>query len=163
MTNKVNDSALEEGEFPPDTPSRAVLLVDELPLRREAYTSLLSRWAEERHLTLRPEGFDTYKAQTRDAALLILNGGSTSIAELRLRSELVDINLRDTPLVIISDRDEVEQVTEAIALGARGFLPSTLSPDLALKTLTFILGGGDFFPPSALKSFDPRRRRELLD
>ena len=39
----------------------------------------------------------------------------------------------------------------AVDCGALGYLPSTIDPDLALRTLTFILGGGSYFPPSAIQ------------
>src|SRR5690606_33692978 len=122
----------------------------EQPLRRAAYLSVFGEWARERDLVLQPEDPDTYKVSTQETALLILSGGYTSIETLRLRANLKEIDMQNTPLVVISDRDEMQQVTEAIALGARGYLPTTLPLELALKTLTFILRGGDFFPPSAL-------------
>ncbi len=146
----MNELLDETDRSPPRSPARTVLIVDEQPLRRAAYLSVFGEWARERDLVLQPESPGTYKVSMEETALLILSGGYTSIATLRLRANLKDVDMQITPLVVISDRDEMQQVTEAIALGARGYLPTTLSLELTLKTLTFILRGGDFFPPSAL-------------
>lgn len=142
---------LEGGEARILESAATVLLVDDQPLRRASYASAFEPWAAEHGLAMRAEGLATY-ALSDHTALLIVSGGSTSIAELKVRASLRNIDTHRVPLVIISDRDETQQVTEAIALGARGFLPTNLSLELTLKTLTFILRGGDFFPPSALSS-----------
>src|SRR5690606_33207610 len=94
-----------------EPPARKVLLIDDQPLRRAAYVSLLGEWSKESDLDLRPEGFDTYEAEAPGAALLILSCGSMSIAELRLHVDLEHLDLRGSPLVVISDREEAPQVT----------------------------------------------------
>jgi DNA-binding NarL/FixJ family response regulator len=150
-----------------DAQARTVLLVDEQPLRREAYRGMLADWSRERNLILRPEDFGTLRASAKDAALIILSVGSMTIGELQLQASLKDADMKRTPLVVISDRHEAKQIMEAMGLGIRGYLPTTLSLELALRTLTFILNGGDFFPPSALTpetaAANPKRRWDLLD
>ena len=153
----MNELLDETGSNPTTSSARTVLVIDEQPLRRAAYLSVLGEWARECGLLLQAGSPDTYKVSAQETALFILSGGYTSIATLRLRANLNEIDMHATPLVVISDRDEMQQVTEAIALGARGYLPTTLSLELTLKTLTFILRGGDFFPPSALGGIDANR------
>lgn len=163
MTDQKTNGESLSGSIRPDTPPRAVLLVDELPLRRQAYASFLSRWASECNLSFLAEGYDSYKIHVGDTDVLILNGGSTPIVQLRLRSDLASIDLHDKLLVIISDTEEADQVMDAILMGARGFLPAGMSPELTMKALDFILGGGDFFPPSALKLIDSVQRGDVPD
>ena len=54
------------------------------------------------------------------------------------------------PLVIISDRDDANDIAAAFTAGAQGFINSGMSSALAFQTLSFILKGGSYFPPSAM-------------
>jgi DNA-binding NarL/FixJ family response regulator len=56
----------------------------------------------------------------------------------------------EAALVVISDREEPEEVCAAFREGASGFMPTSTEPSVAFQALTFIKGGGSFFPPSAL-------------
>jgi len=54
------------------------------------------------------------------------------------------------PVAMVSDHEDRGEVMAAFRAGVRGFVPSTLEPELALQALTFVLGGGTFFPPQVL-------------
>lgn len=69
----------------------------------------------------------------------------------------------DLPLVLLSDREEMEEVVEAIRRGARGFLPASLDLDEAVEALRFVGAGGTFVPARALIQFAEGRQAEPED
>jgi DNA-binding NarL/FixJ family response regulator len=56
------------------------------------------------------------------------------------------------PIVVVSDRDDGAAVFEALRLGARAYVPSSLDPDILLETLRFVHKGGTFIPLDVLIS-----------
>jgi DNA-binding NarL/FixJ family response regulator len=54
------------------------------------------------------------------------------------------------PLVLVSDREDAREVIAALEAGVSGFIPTSIALPVAMQALTFILGGGSFFPPAAL-------------
>jgi DNA-binding NarL/FixJ family response regulator len=135
-----------------DENSRKVLIFDEKPLRREAYMSLLSAWAAEQDLTIVGHSTADLSAIDARAALAIICVGSHSVNELRLRPELSLEKSPTPPLVVISDLDDPAEIASALQLGAQGFVPTTVLPELAVNTMTFVMSGGEFFPVSVLQS-----------
>ena len=59
-------------------------------------------------------------------------------------------------LVIISDRDDTQDVAAALSTKAQGFIYSGIAPALAYRALSFILNGGSYFPPSAVQELPTR-------
>jgi DNA-binding NarL/FixJ family response regulator len=53
---------------------------------------------------------------------------------------------------VISDLDFEAEARHAFDAGARGFLPTTMEPDVLLAALSFILRGGSYFPPQHTES-----------
>jgi DNA-binding NarL/FixJ family response regulator len=84
--------------------------------------------------------------------MIIFNVGGQPLDGPEPRSWIADAqrHMPDGPLVILSDREDRNDIIAAIRLGVRGFIPSSTSPVVALQALTFILNGGQFFPPTAL-------------
>ncbi len=133
------------------TDNLVMVIVDEKPLRREAYAALFSGWASDHNLDVVCHAFGTKTSPAREIAMIVISAGNMSVTELRLRGELTHVLAGGPAAVVISDRDDPAEIAAAMILGIRGFLPTVLTAELARKTLTFILSGGDFFPSSALQ------------
>jgi DNA-binding NarL/FixJ family response regulator len=58
--------------------------------------------------------------------------------------------LPQVPVVLFSDVEDAEEVVAAFRAGINSFIPASIEPELVPQTLTFIMGGGSYFPPSAL-------------
>jgi DNA-binding NarL/FixJ family response regulator len=54
------------------------------------------------------------------------------------------------PVVVISDREDWSAVLDALALGVRAYVPSSLDPEIFLETLRFVQRGGTFIPHDVL-------------
>lgn len=133
-----------------------MLLVDALCLRRAGITGLLRGWAESHHVALHqcnPDELE-HDDEARRYALCVLALGSLSVTDRKSSDWIARLTARfpDTPLVVVSDRTEPEEAVGALKLGAQGFVPTTTAPQVAMNALSFIMGGGTFFPPGALIS-----------
>lgn len=62
------------------------------------------------------------------------------------------------PIVVVSDREDSAAVFEALLLGARAYVPSSLDPEILLETLRFVHKGGTFIPLDVLINLIGQRR-----
>lgn len=144
-----------------------VLVIDTHVLRRASLVGLLEPWAIGNHVVLLPLSPEALRANgqtTARAALGVLSLGGTLIAEAFASGWLADTMqaLSRVPTAILSDHEQVEEVVAALRAGARGFIPTTMEPAIALQALTFIMGGGSFFPPGALLRRDEMRNHRNI-
>jgi DNA-binding NarL/FixJ family response regulator len=136
----------EEGLIP-------VLLVDSRPLTRE----WLAKWLEEVlgvfHVTAVAGPDDVgHEDRCRDAELTILNVGTAAAADPEIADEIGRLRRRlpDVPIVLFAESDEIAQVAAAIRQGVRGYITSTLSPEVAIAVLRLVQSGGTFVPASVV-------------
>ncbi len=134
---------------------KSCLVVDSLQLRRAGLADLLAGWGKAIGVSVRAlAASDLSGAMPRSerVALTVLNLGGESIADLGPSTAIATLKeqLPDTPLVIISDLAQADESVRAFRIGARGHIPTTTPPEIALQALSFILAGGSFFPPTAL-------------
>jgi DNA-binding NarL/FixJ family response regulator len=139
----------------------SVAILDTKELRRASITSLFEPWARAENLRLTsftPEqAHEALQADT-DVRMLIFNIGGESIAERENLQQLKVLRalVSKVPLVIISDRDDANEITAAFTAGAQAFINSGMRSALAFQTLSFILNGGSYFPPSAMHQLPTR-------
>ena len=90
--------------------------------------------------------------RTANCAIVILSIGSASVKDPPQQTLIKYARklMPQTPLVVLSDREEPNEVCAAFEAGAAGFMPTSLDPSVALQALSLIRCGGSFFPPSAL-------------
>lgn len=141
-----------------------VLLLDAQALRRAGLASILRDWAALRNIEVvsaAPDDLaDVARRQTR-TALAVLNIGGLTLTEEHAGNwlALVVRTLPDTPVAIVSDVSDPEEVVAAFAAGARGYVPTTTEPEVALQAFSFLMRGGSYFPPQALLDGRARLRR----
>jgi DNA-binding NarL/FixJ family response regulator len=69
---------------------------------------------------------------------------------------LVRLRLPDAPVIVLSDRDDVDDVSTALTSGVRGYIPTSVESEVAFAALRLINAGGTFFPADALRSATPK-------
>jgi DNA-binding NarL/FixJ family response regulator len=84
-------------------------------------------------------------------ALICVSGLTKEAEEQQL--ELLLSSLGDAaPVVVLGDRETPEYIAEVVVKGARGYIPTSLSLDLAVKALSLVRVGGAFIPASCLRA-----------
>ncbi len=131
-----------------------VALIDESPLRRASTLILLRIHIR---LAARPfagaaEFLSHVPKEAESPCCIIKCVGGRSVKEPPIPEHLQRLHeyLPSTPVVVLSDRDESEEVIAAFREGARGFVPTSLEPRLVIKAIRMVLAGGTFVPAGAL-------------
>lgn len=93
------------------------------------------------------------------ADLILLDLGLPGANGLSLLREVRD-GYPDIPLVVVSANDDSEVITDAIDMGAMGFIPKSSTPAVMLSALRLVLSGGIYLPPAALA---PKARAPSAD
>jgi DNA-binding NarL/FixJ family response regulator len=60
------------------------------------------------------------------------------------------------PVVVLSDREDYDEVAVAFRRGVRGFIPASLELGVAMEALKLVQAGGTYFPVGPL--IGPRRK-----
>jgi DNA-binding NarL/FixJ family response regulator len=66
--------------------------------------------------------------------------------------ELLRVRLPGASTVVLSDREEVDEVNRALTLGVRGYIPTSVECGVMVAALRLISAGGTFVPANALRS-----------
>ena len=136
-------------------PLATVWILDDLHFRRASFVSLLRPWAEQASVTLKPleslDGFEPPLAGEvgkNDIHACILSVGSASLddAAIWVAIETLVTAMLGHPVIIISEGVTKLQINEAIRHGVRGLIPMSMTPDVAIAALDFVLLGGSYFP-----------------
>ena len=133
-----------------------VAIIDSKGLRRASMASFLEPWANSNDLRLTPFNLD----QAREALhaetnlrMVILNVGGESIAVPENLQQLKALRELATgvPFTVISEREDAQEVAAALGCETNGFIHIGTDAGLAREALSFILHGGFYFPPSAVR------------
>jgi DNA-binding NarL/FixJ family response regulator len=60
--------------------------------------------------------------------------------------ELVRLRLPEARVVVLSDRDDVENINEALTCGVWGYIPTSVEPEVVFAALRLIKAGGTYVP-----------------
>ena len=134
----------------------SIAIIDARELRRASISSLLEPWAKVERLLLKsfsPDHVREALHSETDVRLLIFSVGGDSIAERANLQQLKVLRAlaSNVPLVIISDREDASEIAAAFTAEARGFINSGIPSALAYRALSFVMNGGSYFPPSAMR------------
>ena len=146
----------------PSAGKPVVVIVDSKSLRRASITSFLEPWANSEDLRLIPftldRARDVLHSET-NLKMVIVSVGGESIAEPKNLQQLKMLRAlaAGVPFVIVSDRENTQEIAAAFSADTKGFIHSGIEADLACEALSFILHVGSYFPPSAVRQFQTRQ------
>jgi DNA-binding NarL/FixJ family response regulator len=130
----------------------AILVIDALELRRAGVVSLLKSWADSSGTTIVAIAPPATLSDLPPFKMIVLVIGALRVGDREPQawiSSLLSAHA-DVPLVLVSDREEAKEVLAAFAAGVSAFIPTSITPTLAMQAFTFVMSGGTFFPPAAL-------------
>lgn len=88
---------------------------------------------------------------------VIFNTGSYAKTEVLDRIAEVTTTMAPSSIVVLSDDQDINTVLDVIALGVKGYIPSSVSIDICIQAISLAIAGGRFIPASSLLGM-----RELL-
>jgi DNA-binding NarL/FixJ family response regulator len=136
-----------------------ILLADDHPLFAEALQTLIERAIPASSLTVVGDLDGTQRALAApprfDLAILDLHmPGSDGLAGI----ESILRSFPETPLMVISGSATPQEVARAIELGAKGFLPKTLTAGILTAALQLVAAGGTYVPADYFMPASPGGR-----
>lgn len=146
-----------------------VALVDRRMLERECLTRALNV----HRIGMRVVPFEDLTAlQAAQADLgvpraVLFNGGGSTADGGRLETEIEELVSAVAPaaVVVLSENQDLSSVLRIIALGVRGFIPSSVGIEVCIEAIALAIAGGKFIPASSVmnmrKVFDTAVNTEV--
>jgi DNA-binding NarL/FixJ family response regulator len=144
-------------EVGPGRSSQRVALIDPKPLTRRSIADLLARAFPESAMVAASTCEELLEIDERRigrpnlVVVYIRNLGLTS-TWVQSALELLRVRLPEASAVVLSDRDDVDDVNRALTHGVRGYIPTSVECGVAVAALRLISAGGTFVPAHALRS-----------
>lgn len=132
-----------------------ILLVDKSPLRRASFPLFFGSQTKEKgcafEISQAVSSLDQLETPA-EAHLVLLSIGATPASAPEVSDEITELGRRvqETPIVVLSDREDAADVISAVRAGAQGFMTMRMDPLVMFRALSLISCGGTFFPPTAL-------------
>lgn len=57
------------------------------------------------------------------------------------------------PVVVLADKEDISQIVKALQLGAKGYIPTSVSVNVCVEALRLAMAGGTFVPASSVLAF----------
>jgi DNA-binding NarL/FixJ family response regulator len=102
-----------------------------------------------------------YEGECGQPALIVFNVGASRVISEQTAAAISYLK-RQAPnsrLILLSDREDAEEVGAALRLGVQGFIPVTLDPEVAIEALRLVRAGGIFVPVAAMVEAMAERAR----
>lgn len=132
-----------------DGSGTTILLLDRHALTRTCIASLLLRADRRISVHTFPGIADVPIDRLPRVHLTLWNLASMRITNGLVKADLNAIRqtLADVPLVVLSKHSSTAEALQAIRLGARGFIPTSLSLPVMVAALRLVLAGGVYLAP----------------
>lgn len=133
-----------------------VALIDSRPFVRASVELLLENCAGEFCVVpfASPEEFlASLREDTELVSTVLFNIGGEELVNPGIEAEIVRLmeHAPASALIILSDREDKDQIRRAFRLGARGYIPSSIEPRLAIEAVRLVQAGGKFLPPQLVE------------
>ncbi|GHU03767.1 DNA-binding response regulator [Alphaproteobacteria bacterium] len=136
--------------------SMRILIADDHELFREGLRHVLQQLDEDIVIIEASDYHQTISLVEKDPGVNILlldlsMPGMPWTEGLRLLRQKLPA---DSPVIVLSASDDRAHVSQAVNLGAAGFIPKTSSSRVMLSALKLVLSGGVYLPPTLLDRRD---------
>ena len=135
----------------------SITLIDERPLMRHCFGRWLEESAPNAHIVTvaTPAGVLDNSRLARGTHLIVFSIGAARVGDPEVLESIHELerSLPEVPLVLLSDRDDVEEVAKAIHHGVRGYIPTKLELSELVAAIHCVEAGGTFVPADTLIRF----------
>jgi DNA-binding NarL/FixJ family response regulator len=105
---------------------------------------------------------DQWKARRDEAAqmaAILLNIGGRSVDDQVVAAQIQSLSAEfQVPVILLADDVDLLQIMKALELGAKGYIPSSVTIDVCVEAVALSLAGGIFLPASSVLAM-----RQLLE
>jgi DNA-binding NarL/FixJ family response regulator len=134
-----------------------LVLIDLGPLTRQSIAAMFARALPEYVITTAASSEELpqiCEPGTLCPALVVINTKSSAVTDPWVQTTLGVITQRlgGTPIVLLSDRDDTDDVMQALSYGIRGYLNPFVEPEVVFAALKLVHAGGTFIPEHAIRS-----------
>jgi len=133
-----------------DEGAPTVIVVETRPLMRDLLSRCLTRTTGFEVLTTATVDECIEVAKTHDATVILISiAGDLDSADTQqiLRRATQALG---APIVVVCDGEELHQVRSVLQAGARGYVSTGMSLDVAIEALRLVRAGGQYFPASCI-------------
>jgi DNA-binding NarL/FixJ family response regulator len=144
----------EEGS---DRLSQRVALIDPKPLTRRSIGDLLAKVFPESAMVTASTceellEFDGGRSGRPNLVVVHIRSAGLTNTCVQSALELLRVRFPEASIVVLSDRDDFDEVNRALMHGVRGYIPTSVECEVAVAALRLISAGGIFVPADALRS-----------
>jgi len=151
-SNASNSAADQDEEQAP-----VLALIDPKPLTRQSILEVLAKALPD-YTTVAAscceELLDMRESPPGGPHLVVIHTRSAKLTDVWVQNtlELVKLHLPSALVVLLSDRDDFEDVVKALSFGVRGYIPTSVGAQVAIAALRLIHAGGTFIPAHVFSS-----------
>lgn len=142
------------GDDAPEPFDRTLLIIDIRALDRECFAQSLVAHGVGMNV-LHFGSIDEFRSRRKDLpplSAVLLNVGGKRVGEALVRDQIGKLlaELGETPLILLADTDELPQIFQALELGVRGFIPTSVGINVCIEAIGLAMAGGVFVPASSV-------------
>lgn len=132
----------------PQAPALTVVLVDGRPWTREAFARALESAGKDLRVVCVGDLAALPQWNSEGDALVLFNMTGLPCADPRLADALsiIRAGLPGLPMVALSDRLDIEDISHVIEHGMQGYIPISMEVGVVVDALRFVAAGGIFVP-----------------
>ena len=136
-------------------------LIDPKPLTRRSIADLLAKAFHEYVMVAASTCAELLEIDERRIGrpnLVVVYIRSVGLTSTWVQSalELLRVRLPEASTVVLSDRDDIDEVNRALTHGVRGYILTSVECGVAVAALRLISAGGTFVPANAVRSTAPK-------
>jgi DNA-binding NarL/FixJ family response regulator len=140
----------------------SIVLIERQPLTRHCLSRWLQEGSPDRHVVSLRSPVDLLDASRSlsEPGTVIFSIGAAAVTDPDVLHKIILLrrHMSRIPLVLLSDRDSIDDFVEAMEQGVRGYITTSLEPSEAAAALQCVAAGGTYVPASALIKFAQDRQ-----
>ena len=136
---------------PTVSPSARIVIIDSQTLARDCLALCLKALEPNLVVSAFASLAEWQKAEAdhqRPSIVVLCNRAN---GEADAERELASLS-REIPVIVVSHDDDADQVLLALQSGVRGYIPTSVTFDVAIEAMRLVQAGGTFVPASSLNS-----------
>jgi DNA-binding NarL/FixJ family response regulator len=137
---------------------RSLLIIDSRSLDGQSLAGCISARKNGMDAVWFSSMSDWRRKQTpRHFAAILLNIGGKDITDPAVAAEIRSVTFAtDVPTIVMSDSENLVHIVRALELGAKGYIPTSVSLDVCIEAIALSMVGGVFMPANSVLAMRQR-------